>query len=894
MSFSFDALSAKEKVSAVYLAYYGRVADAEGRAFWASELEQAGGSLDAIIDAFGNSAEANQRYGSRDASDAITVLYQDLFGRAPDDSGLAFYSEEIEAGRITLQSLALDVLNGSTGADADLINSRLAVAEELTDFFASNEGEISAGLARLVVGGISDNETGLSTITEWLDGLDVEVEPAFSAVGTVLADGQTVDAPPTSAASLTVGGSGSAGVLDLNETGNAEAPTLVLSGADGGALRAGLDELGAMLRVDGGSVTTEGAGNQIVIGDSGPAIALVEDGATLSTVDLRVGDDARGEMMLTGMGTTATVSSVNGQTSWNDSGFLGIGNDSYGRLTASDGATLEVITRDGEANGAGINLGDGAGGQGELIVDNATVDLRDTDGAIGNYGPYTQVGRDGSGRLELRNEAEMTLSARETFMGVGNADEGTAGSGVLRILDGAALTMTTAAADAGLGAERELGHSLQIGRDGASGDVAISDGGRLEIVGRGDYASLRLGVIRDADSAGEGTLRVSGAESALEVRNENTDGNRSIINVGDGGKGTLRVENGASTETEVIVVGQDAGGDGELVVTGADSTVNLTGAGATDNIDSVGPFLVVGQFAGSEGAARISDGASMVITKDEGTYTGMQVGVNAGSRGVLTVEGAGSELLIRSNGEALSWESAFVEIGRAGTGTLNILDGGRVVHDELGVFGVGTESGDAVGRISVTGNNSLLDAGGIMIISGTSEDELINRDALNLSGGGQAEVVVGEGATLRAGEAQGDGIDDIFIGENGTLRVEDGGTIEADVNTEGGGTFVTGNSPGWATINGDLELGSDVVLEFAGTDPGQYDRLDIQGEAIVSGLVTLDFSLDAGLAAGDRFAVIEADAGLDMESAELDIVGLAEGLNAQTSVTETTLYVELI
>ena len=77
-------------------------------------MDAEGGSLNAIIGAFGNSDEFNRRYGGLSYPALVTKIYQQALGRDPDPAGLAYYVGELQAGRRTLQSITLDVLNGAT------------------------------------------------------------------------------------------------------------------------------------------------------------------------------------------------------------------------------------------------------------------------------------------------------------------------------------------------------------------------------------------------------------------------------------------------------------------------------------------------------------------------------------------------------------------------------------------------------------------------------------------------------------------------------------------------------------------------------------------------------------------------------------------------------------
>ncbi len=123
----------RDYVQKAYVAYYGRPADPGGQGYWAAQMDAAGQSLDAIIGAFGNSDEFNRRYGGLSFTDLVTKIYQQTLGRNPDPAGLAFYVGELLAGRRTLQSITLDVLNGATTPpDSTVVANKLVVAAYYT------------------------------------------------------------------------------------------------------------------------------------------------------------------------------------------------------------------------------------------------------------------------------------------------------------------------------------------------------------------------------------------------------------------------------------------------------------------------------------------------------------------------------------------------------------------------------------------------------------------------------------------------------------------------------------------------------------------------------------------------------------------------------------------
>jgi cyclophilin family peptidyl-prolyl cis-trans isomerase len=130
---STNSVDAGQWVQKAYVAYYGRPADPDGQAYWANRMDSEGGSLGSIIGAFGNSDEFTRRYGGLTNTQLVTKIYQQTLGRDPDRGGLDWYVAEIEAGRRTLQTITLDVLNGATTApDSAVVANKLDVAEYYT------------------------------------------------------------------------------------------------------------------------------------------------------------------------------------------------------------------------------------------------------------------------------------------------------------------------------------------------------------------------------------------------------------------------------------------------------------------------------------------------------------------------------------------------------------------------------------------------------------------------------------------------------------------------------------------------------------------------------------------------------------------------------------------
>jgi len=120
-------------------------------------MDTEGQSLNAIIGAFGNSDEFNRRYGGLSYTQLVTKIYQPTLGRDPDQGGLDFYVGELLAGRRTLQSITLDVLNGATTPpDSTVVANKLDVAAYYT-------AKVAAGC---LYGTEQDGVNTLSAVTD--------------------------------------------------------------------------------------------------------------------------------------------------------------------------------------------------------------------------------------------------------------------------------------------------------------------------------------------------------------------------------------------------------------------------------------------------------------------------------------------------------------------------------------------------------------------------------------------------------------------------------------------------------------------------------------------------------------------------------------------------------
>jgi len=150
-----------DTVQEVFIGYYQRPAGPIGLNYWSNQLFNSGGNLDAIIEAFANSAESQALYGpinSSNISSVVTSIYWALFNRAPAQAGLDYYVDGFNSGRFTAATIMLNVLDGAQNEDLQSVNNKVTTSNLFTrmidpeldgmNFQATYSGDTDAQKAR--------------------------------------------------------------------------------------------------------------------------------------------------------------------------------------------------------------------------------------------------------------------------------------------------------------------------------------------------------------------------------------------------------------------------------------------------------------------------------------------------------------------------------------------------------------------------------------------------------------------------------------------------------------------------------------------------------------------------------------------------------------------------
>jgi hypothetical protein len=117
-------------IQGVYLALFGRPADPSGLTYFNSVTAN-GANLAGIAD-LSKTNEYLGRFAGQATEQIINTIFLSLFGRTGDPAGVAFFVGELASGRQTINTIAINILDGAQGADKTLVDKKLAASALFT------------------------------------------------------------------------------------------------------------------------------------------------------------------------------------------------------------------------------------------------------------------------------------------------------------------------------------------------------------------------------------------------------------------------------------------------------------------------------------------------------------------------------------------------------------------------------------------------------------------------------------------------------------------------------------------------------------------------------------------------------------------------------------------
>jgi len=678
----------------------------------------------------------------------------------------------------------------------------------------------------------------------------------------------------------------SSGTTTLNVTGSAITAGSVVIATGSTGLGSGSAGVAGILTLMGASSLT--ATNSIFVGDTGAGTLNASAGSTITDQQAVIGNAAKS----TG---TATI---DGST-WNNSGYLSVGNFGVGTLMVKNGGQINNTGPNGNGFISGL-----AGSGGSVATITGTSSLWQTSG-------YFEIGGgDGTGTLNVQKDAQV-ITADIMYIG-----ENAGATGTLAISGGATVTSNSTGAHGtsstvlglvanstgnltidGMGSQLESKVDMSVGYGGI-GNATITNGGSLVV----DGTHLRVG----RNEGSTGALTVTGNQSSVTANN-------GTIYVGFGGMGTVNVNAGASLTVMGTSIGGQETGVGLMTIDGAGTTadigdahigdsgqgtLNLTGGASVTagdvaigtTPDDAGTLTFAGQLTSmtaddvtvgdqANGIAVGSDHASLsaasltvgssqeglgTMTLDSGssvtTSSDLTIGDDEGSTGTLTV-GLNSAAQLTVGGDAT--------VGGSGTGTL-LANNGSTVTFNGGRFTIGDQSS---GAGQVTLNGATFSFGGDLTIGAGGNGELLMQEGAKSALGGISllapSVTIAE-QTNSIGTLGLDGngtslqVSKLTVGElgNGTLMLSNkalltcNGEMSVADQLSGAVSSVSVGTASTLAINSDLTVGGGGVATMTVNTGGKATAvgdITLGDNPNASGIVTVDgVTPTAGSTAGSR------------------------------------------
>jgi hypothetical protein len=155
---TFSPNDAAAEVYRLYEAVLGRAPDQAGLTSWTNELNS-GVSLQTVAENFVDSSEFQVNNGSLDYADFVKLLYTDVLHRAPDQTGLNFWYDQLSLGVMSEAQVVL----GFTQSAEDIADLALPIQQHGLWVGNTNAAEV-ARLYDTTLGRLPD-PTGLAAWT---------------------------------------------------------------------------------------------------------------------------------------------------------------------------------------------------------------------------------------------------------------------------------------------------------------------------------------------------------------------------------------------------------------------------------------------------------------------------------------------------------------------------------------------------------------------------------------------------------------------------------------------------------------------------------------------------------------------------------------------------------
>ncbi|GLQ17177.1 DUF4214 domain-containing protein [Maritalea porphyrae] len=903
-------MGAKETITQIYVGYYDRAPDPVGLQYWIGRLND-GMSVADIAQSFSVQDESTAKYPYLVTPDVISPksfindIYQNLFNRAPDAEGEAYWLAQL-AGGTPVGEMIIDIISGAkdddTNKDKTMLDNKVAVGID----FAEDTGLIS-GLdyenntaakkaAADVLDGVDATEASVTAAKAETDAfvsgegvvgktlnLTTGIDQGDAFVGTsnndTFVSDNTVGAAPTASAADILDGGAGTDTLNIYS-----GPGLGISVPQISNIE-NVNIFDADVNVDFSGAT--GAKMVTMTRGDGQKTVTVADGTEVGFKDITLASDGAAVDLGANFGGTATAATVH------------LDKISAGTTPGNDdvtimGAKLTDVTIKTAGTKSAVNSLNVAGAT-KVTVD-AGVDL--------STAGLNTTGIDGT--LMVTGAGKITLGALDPGFDTIDASGNT--GGVLATLDGEKDTnfkgssgddtvtagssyaaSATAAIDGGDGTDSLiLTNSNQI--DAAAEGARYTNFETLNLFNSGagavdmDHIAGITKVVLDDDGAGASVKDLSAAQAAaitvadgsgglgINVKGATDVGQKDVVKV----SATTQETAGANT---IAFGAVSMAGVETLEITGNSTTSDTTAA-----LSKTGSVtLTTAGATALENIKLVNGGVNNTNVADNNSIT-----VDAGHTGLnLVVDASGTTGDTTINAAAYNTATGTKLTGGSGN---DVLSGSGQADTIVGGAGDDTITGDAATTVLTAGTAQV----STLTVAGTIEVGDVFTATVN-----GTDYSFTAAATTAASVATG------LAGVIGNA----GGALGGAASAAGGVVTLTGQGNGSAFTLSSTASNVQAVKETStitvatGTyDVGDVITTTVQGTAVtytVAGTPEDQDAVAAGIAAaiqgnGATAAVVDATAATNIVTLTSDIAGVAYSLTstvttnaAATQATET-------
>jgi len=152
----------KESVAKLYIATFKRAPDSAGLEYW---VQSSGLSLEGIAKSFFDQRETKALYPEGYSNEEfIKAVYNNLFDRAPESAGAAYWKKELDSSKIERSTFILAAINGALGEDATLLENRTEAG-----LYFAQKGLDDMELAKSIMAIVSADSSSVADAMERID-----------------------------------------------------------------------------------------------------------------------------------------------------------------------------------------------------------------------------------------------------------------------------------------------------------------------------------------------------------------------------------------------------------------------------------------------------------------------------------------------------------------------------------------------------------------------------------------------------------------------------------------------------------------------------------------------------------------------------------------------------